>query len=197
MILGGFVGGKLCDGIFIYDMIVRVTQSSASRRKPWAVDPYQQPATKENRLEHLGLLTSSITTTKEPSTKQYDVSEAIAIVLQYCLLFLDVVQTFFTRVMSTTTLPVRAPTTGYRTLNTHPGNHLDYLGNSVVPMSISVASTPSLPRPIIAYRLWSLASSLLSIQTRMPWLSGTLALLQHKLLNGPGRLASTNSHLDM
>lgn len=191
------MGGKLCDGVFVYDMITRIAQSSASHRKPWAIDPCQQPTIKANRLERLGLLTSSITTTKESSTKKYDMSEAISMVLQYCLLFLNVVQTFFSRVMSTTTLPLRAPTRDYRTTNTHPRDHPDYSGIADNPISISVPTTPSFPRPIIAYRLWSLASSLLSIQTRMPWLSGTLALLQHKLLNGPGRLGSTNSHLDL
>lgn len=195
MILGGFVGSKLCDGIFVYDMITRVAQSSASRRKPWAID--HQPAAKENRLERLGLLTSSTTTTKESSTKKYDVSEAISMVLQYCMIFLNVVHVLLSKVMSTTTLPLRASTTYYRILNTHSRDHSEFSGNPDIPISISVPTTPSFPRPIVAYRLWSLASSLLSIQTRMPWLSGTLALLQHKLLNGPGRLGSTNSHLDM
>jgi len=196
MILGGFITGKLCDSMFVYDMITRVAQSSGSHYKPWIVDPRQQSVAKKDRLARLGLLTSSNSSAKESSVKKYDDNKIIAIVLQYCMILLNVIQIFFSSVMSTATLPLRASTTDYCTLNTYTRNAPDYPGNTRIPVSISTLSTPSSHPPIIAYRLWSLTSSLLNMQIRMPWLFGSLALLQHTLLNGIGRLGSTNSHLD-
>lgn len=51
-------------------------------------------------------------------------------------------------------------------------------------------------RPILDYRLSSMVSQLLGISQRMPWLSGLLALSQHLILAGPGRLGDTDGVLD-
>lgn len=51
-------------------------------------------------------------------------------------------------------------------------------------------------RPIISMRLWSCTSQILSLNRRMPWLSGLLSLLQWMSLHGPGRICRTNSRLD-
>lgn len=51
-------------------------------------------------------------------------------------------------------------------------------------------------RPIIHMRIWACVSCLLSIEQRMPWLSGSLSLLQWLCLFGPGQVCRTNSRLD-
>jgi len=37
---------------------------------------------------------------------------------------------------------------------------------------------------------------LLSLDVRMPWLSGGLSLVQYHLVNGPGKVCGTNGRLD-
>ena len=52
------------------------------------------------------------------------------------------------------------------------------------------------PRPVLTYRSWTAISTFLDLSTRMPWLAGSLALCQHLLTSGAGRLGSPNSFLD-
>ncbi|EPS27823.1 hypothetical protein PDE_02767 [Penicillium oxalicum 114-2] len=50
--------------------------------------------------------------------------------------------------------------------------------------------------PVLNYRLYSMISQLLGISHRLPWLSGTLALAQHMILAGPGKLGQADGTLD-
>ena len=52
------------------------------------------------------------------------------------------------------------------------------------------------PRPVLTYRTWMTISTFLDLSTRMPWLAGSLALCQHLLTSGAGRLGAPNSFLD-
>lgn len=196
MILGGFLAGKLCDSIFINGMITRVASSSSSKRKPWAVDSRQRPAGRMGRLTRLGLLTSPEMATKEPARSKYAVDELISSILQYCMLFFSIIQICFTKFTSADTQPLRGLTTGYATLNVQTDTVSWHAMDSTTKPPTSITSTRPSQRPIIAYRLWSSALGLLNIQTRMPWLTGTFALLQYVLLNGPGQLGSVSSRLN-
>jgi hypothetical protein len=57
---------------------------------------------------------------------------------------------------------------------------------------------PSQPskRPIIKMKLWSCVSSLFDLDFRMPWLYGTISMLQWGALAGPGKLGNTDGMLD-
>ncbi|KAI5304329.1 hypothetical protein KEM56_006621 [Ascosphaera pollenicola] len=50
--------------------------------------------------------------------------------------------------------------------------------------------------PFISYHIFSMASTMLNLNQRMPWLESTGALIQHVLLEGRGRLGMTDSVLD-
>ena len=52
------------------------------------------------------------------------------------------------------------------------------------------------PRPVLTYRTWTAISTFLDLSRRMPWLAGSLALCQHLLTSGAGRLGAPNSFLD-
>jgi hypothetical protein len=50
--------------------------------------------------------------------------------------------------------------------------------------------------PILGMALWACLSKLGHLQERMPWLTGTLSLMQWLLLHGPGQVCCTNSRFD-
>lgn len=198
MILGGFISGKLCDSIFIYDMIARVALSAGSKRKPWAVEPQprDQQADRVDRLIRLGLLSPPEAIEKEHSTSKHEANEFVAIALQYCLMFWNILQMLFSIVTSLSALPQREPSTSNHDPDVQQQHTADISATPKAIPTTSSISDGTIHRPIIAYHFWSAAGGLLDLQTRMPWLVGTVALLQHVLLTGPGKLGSTNSHLD-
>jgi ElaB/YqjD/DUF883 family membrane-anchored ribosome-binding protein len=51
-------------------------------------------------------------------------------------------------------------------------------------------------RAVLDYRLYSMVSQLLDVPRRKPWLAGTLALMQHMIVAGPGRIGDMDSVLD-
>ncbi|KAF5498545.1 PXA domain protein 1 [Colletotrichum fructicola] len=50
--------------------------------------------------------------------------------------------------------------------------------------------------PIFAFKLWTCISDLIELDARMPWLSGTLSMLQLGAMKGPGRVAALNGPMD-
>ncbi|KZL83340.1 pxa domain-containing protein [Colletotrichum incanum] len=50
--------------------------------------------------------------------------------------------------------------------------------------------------PIVAFKLWTCILDLIEMDTRMPWLSGTLSMLQLGAMKGPGRVAGLNGAMD-
>ncbi|KAJ3485182.1 hypothetical protein NLG97_g6872 [Lecanicillium saksenae] len=50
--------------------------------------------------------------------------------------------------------------------------------------------------PVLNFKVWYCVGNLIQLDTRMPWLSGFLSLVQYQAVNGPGRLAGLNSPLD-
>ena len=61
----------------------------------------------------------------------------------------------------------------------------------------SASSTAAVgKRPVLDYRVYGMLGRLLKVAGRMPWLEGSLALLQYLALEGPGRLGHAGGVLD-
>ncbi|EAS32895.3 PXA domain-containing protein [Coccidioides immitis RS] len=60
----------------------------------------------------------------------------------------------------------------------------------------SLSSSSTVRLPILKYRIFGMAARLVDVSRRMPWLGGSLALVQHVLLSGPGRLGETDGAID-
>ncbi|EGX97126.1 PXA domain protein [Cordyceps militaris CM01] len=50
--------------------------------------------------------------------------------------------------------------------------------------------------PVLDFKVWQCVGNLIQLDSRMPWLSGFLSLLQYQAVHGPGRLVGLNSPLD-
>lgn len=50
--------------------------------------------------------------------------------------------------------------------------------------------------PVLNFKAWQCVGNLIELDSRMPWLSGFLSLVQYQGVHGPGRLLGLNSPLD-
>ncbi|KAK3399092.1 PXA domain-containing protein [Sordaria brevicollis] len=50
--------------------------------------------------------------------------------------------------------------------------------------------------PVLAFRCWSAISNLIEMDGRMPWLSGTVSMLQWIMMRSPGRLGGVDGSID-
>ncbi|OAA57851.1 Phox-associated domain protein [Niveomyces insectorum RCEF 264] len=77
---------------------------------------------------------------------------------------------------------------------------------NVAPSSASVFSTAAAastagsptpdPVPVLAFSLWTTVANIAQLEVRMPWLYGSVCLLQWLALTGPGRIAGLNGPVD-
>lgn len=57
-------------------------------------------------------------------------------------------------------------------------------------------SDPIKKTALISASLWTALGNLLSLQDRVPWVVGTISLVRHIGLTGPGKVGRTDGHLD-
>jgi len=200
-VLGNGIGGKACEGWLLWESITKVVETA----RPGVGQPEEkdaengeeeeeegggdddQPASPTSkleqggsRLERFGLLSSQdkgsasasaarrAEDEKEQSRAGAPASMATMVWQAMRWLLLGLVWT-------------RAIVVALATASSLPGR---------------AGETPSIKRPIVAMRVWTLAGSLLELDGRMPWLAGALALGQWMGIAGPGRVADTDGAVD-
>ena len=180
-ILGNSVGGKLCEGWFIWSGITKFIDVVKARMEPKATGEEIEVDTR-SRLEKFGLLSEKRESTKEtPDGERSMFSSAFWRILQYGFL------TFMT---------IRFIILGFITASSRP------MRSTLIPKTSSskerwpMEERIGRPRPMLSFKMLSVISVLLDLRSRMPWLSGSLALLQHQLIHGPLGLAATDGLLD-
>lgn len=174
-ILGTEVSGRICEGWFLWETIAKIVE--VSQQKPRHDDKNKTQGQPENQLRKFGLLS-----TEEDHDLSHMSQSRISVwmwsVLQYVyvtFLALRFIATGLFRVAS------RPQSTTSRVTKTYPR---------------SATASPVNQRPVLDFRLFSMVSELLAVPQRMPWLGGLLALFQHLVLAGPGRLGDADSVLD-
>lgn len=188
LILGNEVGGRACEGWFVWDAITKLI-AALKRRDTNGKNSEETGSVQQSRLERFGLLSTKEEPDDDHSSKgdQSQISIWIWTILQGVYLTyvaMRFVVTGLFRVAST------LPATSSRTC----------VSSSVSRNPISRAneapSSGRAKRPVLDYRVFGMVSQLLDVPRRMPWLGGTLSLLQHLILAGPGRLGDTDGILD-
>ncbi len=183
-ILGNAVGGKVCEGWFIWTSIAKIIEAVKARMEP-------EDTTKDieigsrSRLEQYGLLSSGKAENTSPhrrAGKGSAVSTALWRILQCGYLTFVAIRFVMLGLVAASSTPRR-----YVPSSTHPsGVH-----------GAPIATTVQPPRPILSFAIFDLVSTLLDLPLRMPWLSGSLSLVQHHLLTGAFRpVGATDGLLD-
>ncbi|KAJ9212010.1 hypothetical protein DTO166G4_6413 [Paecilomyces variotii] len=190
LVLGNEVSGRACEGWFVWETIIKLLDL-ATQRSVGKADSEDAEGVEKSRLEKFGLLSTADESDDDHSsrTNQSQFSIWLWQILQYAYLgylVLRFVVTGLFRVASTQpTMPVRGPPSP-----AHPASLMTH--SRIAPLPAKNVTK----RPVLDYRLYGMLSQLLDIPRRMPWLAGTLALAQHWILAGPGRVGDTAGVLD-
>ncbi|CAG8039565.1 unnamed protein product [Penicillium salamii] len=181
LILGNQISGRACEGWFIWETIAKLAVRGDKNQPD---DTKGAPDSQINRLEKFGLLSTEDEV--QPSAS-----------LPATAWIWNVLQTIYIGYVA-----LRFIAIGLFRVASSPGPSHG--------VGVSVASTAfegqknggidsrdvTSKRPVLDYRVYSMVSRILGVPRRMPWLSGLLALFQHLILAGPGRVGETDGVLD-
>jgi hypothetical protein len=171
-----------------------------------------------NRLEPFGLLRSKVQAsgpaddtaglmTGEPATVQgfrhrYSFANTFWQLMNYGILAITAVRAVVLILLSARNLPLRTTNTTSATASplttSMPIDHKAWTRDSKgSPMPAARQDQLGYkPRPIFLMAAWNMASDLIELPARMPWLYGILCLAQKSMVAGPGRVGDTDGILD-
>lgn len=205
MILGNGISGKACEGWLLWEGITRIAEvlQHPSAKKEESRSNDDSPEQPLSRLECYGLLAPPVTEQDGSShmvlgsTKHYQnapmtVNGMFWMIVQYMFLAVTALRAAIGMIATSSSLPLRSSiTTG--------GESAVETGHKIIPAGSGNWAESQLltsKRPIVSMKLWSCASQLVELDTRMPWLSGFISMLRWGVLAGPGRLGNMNGILD-
>ena len=186
MVLGNGLGGRACEGWVLWEGITKVAESL----KGEITGPESPDDQRDDPVECPPI-------SKEGATiRGHTIHRVSATVffwraLQYGYMVFTVLR-FLTIAFATTasSLPVsRDPS--------HPSHYRGVEASQSAPSTVGTPpKSPTRKRPILAMKIWSCISRLLSLDVIVPWLKGMITLLQWGAISGPGRLGDTDGILD-
>lgn len=180
-ILGNSIGGKVCEGWFVWGSITKLIEVVKAKVKPKATGEEIEVNTR-SRLERFGLLTEN--EEKSGSYKRSRRSTFSSVfwrILQYGYL---------------TFILIRMVVLGFVAASSQAPRSLSTVTKGATAPIEKPVRLSGQPPPILRFRIFSLASILLDLPQRMPWLCGTLALVQHHQIQGPLKVGATDGILD-
>lgn len=188
LIIGQAVAGKVCEGWFLHDAIFKVTVILSDKVQPKESSAEIRDDAK-NRLEKFGLLTddSKFPHGHSSSRDQSKLLTWFWTIVQYAFL----VYMFLCYVLKELQLARRKPKRQHHVRASSSTSSLSEKFHMQSPFQ----EDPS-PRPVLAYGLYSLISTLLQMADRMPWMTGIITFWQEVLLHGLGRVGGSDSIFD-
>lgn len=190
MILGGGIGGKACERWLLWEGITKIAETVKS----------QLPNSKARvRLERSNsdLVDPHSLNLTGRGTKKWNagifIQKMFWLVLQYGFLAFTAIRFLIITVATASSLPSRiAP----MTKPTSSAASQQSMEESDVLNPLPKERNSTLKQPILKMKLWSCVSNVLDLDARMPWLSGTLSMLQWVALTGPGEVGNTDGMMD-
>ncbi|KAL8995307.1 MAG: hypothetical protein Q9188_006841 [Gyalolechia gomerana] len=170
-ILGRSIGGRVCEGWFVWTSITKLVVAVQAQLNPRTTGEEIGVDTR-SRLERFGLLSERGDDTR-PATdgRRSAFSEVFWRFLQYGYLTLITLRFVLVGFVASLSEPRRSSWNAKATTDS--------------PFAKPTEAPTATRRPILGFRVLSLLSTLLDLSFRMPWLCGSLALLQHHLIAGP------------
>ncbi|KAL8902758.1 MAG: hypothetical protein Q9207_004411 [Kuettlingeria erythrocarpa] len=172
-ILGRSIGGRVCEGWFIWTSVIKLVEAVKAHVNPRATGEKIEVDTR-SRLERFGLLSERGEGTRQSKDgRRSAFSEVFWRLLQYGYLTIIAVQFLIVGLFAAYSEPRRSSWSAKLTADS--------------PTAMAKATkAPAAPlRPILDFRIFALVSTSLDLSFRMPWLSGSLALLQQHLIASP------------
>ncbi|KAF4631800.1 hypothetical protein G7Y89_g6335 [Cudoniella acicularis] len=192
MIIGGAVGGKAAEPWLLWEVITKVAE----------VVQNQLPRSKAKvRLERshsdVGRMSPFDATTQmsKAGRLKWHAQKTFWLVLQYIFLAWTALRFLFNTITTASSLPPRSSARKESTKDSsHSTDHLTPNKSNIE--TLPIGEDLELKKPIIKMKVWSFVDSLLDLSFRMPWLSGTISMLQWAALTGFGEVGNTDGILD-
>lgn len=197
MIIGNTIAGKICEGWFVWETVAKVIDVLSTSKRP-AVSTSISPTIPQGRLEQFGLLENvkqrgtSIRTPRVGHAER--LLQTFWQIIQAIVTVVTILRMLVSALVNAATLPPRlhTSTTEYHVPEKQPLNDLQTTSLDEVQQQLDFPEE----RAVLNMAAWTMPLTLLSIDVRMPWLTGLVSLLQHLLICGPGMVGSTDSRLD-
>lgn len=184
-ILGNTIGGKASEGWFIWGSIVKIVDVIQARLDLKASGE-QHDRDSRSRLEKFGLLSErGHSTTPSKHSLRSTHSKLFWRILQYGYLTFLTLRFVILGLVATFSQSPQPSSSALKVTEKFD-----------TPPIAKIVEPPTQPRPILNFKVFSLISVLLNVPLRMPWLSGSLALLQYQLIQGPLKVGATNGVLN-
>lgn len=187
LIIGGVVAKKLSEPWMLWTGLT-ILADVIGRRKP------------------AGSKSGTTTDPASPRNSGFSISGVFWALVHYVFVLTALIRSLFTTIMTYRTLPPRGQSS---TKNDHHSEHPRLLeeedgwqaADTSAPFSSSSIQQPSTPddsgkTPILAFGIWSTLSNLIGMDRRMPWLLGSLSMLQWLAIAGPGHIAGFDGIVD-
>ena len=183
-ILGNSIGGRACEGWFIWSGITKLVEAVKAHMEPKATGEEIEIDTR-SRLEKFGLLSVERGEDTRPKKdgRRSLFTEIFWRLLQYGYL---------------TIASIRFIVLGLVAASSETRRSI-WTARKVAKDSSPIAKATEAPKPlrtILDFKVFSLISTALDLPFRMPWLSGSLSLLRYYLVKGPLKVGATDGLLD-
>ncbi|PQE13134.1 PXA domain-containing protein [Rutstroemia sp. NJR-2017a BBW] len=191
MILGGGIGGKACEPWLLWEGIMKIAEVIQNRPSKSESQVHNDMSDPDAPIPHSLDVAEAGT---KFSTLGCTIQKTFTLGLHYLFLAFAAIRTMIIAIATSSSLPSRVSHMGKITGSTSPRED-----NSEAQMNSEAASgSRPLPfkQPILTMKLWSCVSTLLDMETRMPWLSATISLLQWGAITGPGKVGDTDGMID-
>lgn len=163
-ILGNAIGGKLSEGYFIWETITKIVTLVKARVRPKATGEEIEVDTR-SRLEKFGLLSERREATgSQKDGKRSAFSTVFWLVLQYFYMLFVGIRFIIHGFIAASSGPARSASSSNKAAASSPSKSVQALRSA---------------RPLLNFRVLSLISAILDLPLRMPWLGGSLSLLQY------------------
>lgn len=197
MIFHNGICGKACESWLIWEGI---TKTIYAVRPDLIPEPQASETPQVNRLTQFGLVSKDDNTPiRQPKYRRLDaLNQAFWAILQSLWLAWVLLRSSTTVLMQASSLPARS--SHPKSVETESSLNAETIDHSsdldAVTLHTSSPSSDSRKLPVLGMTLWTCLSKLTRLQDRMPWLIGTISLVQWLLLYGPGQMCCTDSRLD-
>ncbi|KAK3375161.1 PXA domain-containing protein [Podospora didyma] len=184
LIIGNVVVNKLSAPWLIWEMLIIVSNAIARRRGAGIEASKGRGGPSEGRRS------------------TFSIQSLFWTILQWCFLATSFFRTIFAILVASRTVPPRISRSGSGSgsIGAHEEDDAAHhrLGTDEHMQAANPLRTGSEPLrvPVVTFRSWTAVSNLIELDVRMPWLYGTLSILQWIAMTGPGRVANVDGMID-
>ncbi|KAI0166522.1 PXA domain-containing protein [Xylariaceae sp. FL1272] len=188
LVIGNLVATKVSEPWLVWEILIMLTRLASktnNRQDADKVTDDSEPASKSTA--NINIITGN--------KRAWSFDQTFWSFVNWVFLVFGIIRLAIKTIAYSRSLPLRSSHTVVCSADS--GDH-EIIGKQIQTTSDeSPLQSQSHRVPLVDVRLWSCISTLLEMDGRMPWLHGTLSMLQWVAMKGPGKVAGFNGELDM